>query len=143
MDDIKEQPTVNVASLIEAFKKIHAGLDEKFLIPVEEQLSIIMPLPDSEVVTMSGYGEDENKMSVSFFVSKPEDAKTSIEHKFMDTIIALLLKTDTDKLIRLNNCINDVERFGDKYEINGTITEYSDELKVYSFYLFISKKILK
>ena len=139
MTEIKEKGGVNVASLVESFRKIHAGLDEKYLVPVEQQFSIVMPLPDSEVVTMPGYGEPENKMSIAFFVSKPKDAEVSTEHKFMETITALLMRTDTDKLIRVQNCLNHLEKKGERYKINGTITDYSDDLQDYAFYLFISK----
>ncbi len=140
MKETKTTKQVNVYDIIEAFKKIHSGLDEKYLSQVEEQMSIIMPLPESEVVTLPGYNESQNKMSITFFVSKPKDVKTSKEHKFMEIITSLLIKTNTDKLIRLNDCINDLERYGEKYEINGTITDYSDKLGDYTFYLFIYKK---
>ena len=138
-EEEKKHAQVNVFELVEAFRKIHAGLDEKYLVPVEEQMSMVMPLPDSEVVTMPGYGEPENQMSVVFFVSKPKGVAVSKEHKFMDTITALLMKSDTDKLLRVKSCLTHLEKKGERYKINGTITDYSEKLGDYTFYLFISK----
>ncbi len=137
--EVKSEQNVNVGSIIEAFRKIHAGLDIKYLSEVEKQMALIMPTPESEVVTMPGYAQPENKMSIAFFVSKPLEAEKSKELKFMEIITALMLKSDVDKLIRVNRCINHVEKKGTKYKINGTYTEYNDELDDYLFYLFISK----
>ncbi len=139
MEETKTTQQVNVYDIIEAFQKIHSGLDEKYLSQVEEQMSIIMPLPESEVVTLPGYNESQNKMSITFFVSKPKDVKTSKEHKFMETITPLLLKSDTDKLLRVKSCLNHMEKKGKIYKINGTHTDYSEKLGDYVFYLFISK----
>ncbi len=139
MEEVKTENQVNVYNLIESFRKIHAGLDPEFLGPVEEQMSIIMPLPESEVVTMPGFNDEENKMSITFFVSKPKDAEVSKTHKFMDTITSLLMKTDTDKLLRVNSCLKKKKKKGEKYQINGTIADYSDDLGDYTFYLFIYK----
>ena len=135
----EKKSNINVATILQSFAKIHAGLQEKYLSEVEKQMSIIMPLPESEVVTMSGYDETENKMSITFFVSKPQTAKTSTEHKFMETITALMMKTDIDKLKRVHSCLSRLEKKGAKYQINGTETEYSKRLGDYTFYLFISK----
>ena len=135
----EKKSNINVATILQSFAKIHAGLQEKYLSVVEKEISRIMPLPESEVVTMAGYGEEENEMSMTFFVSKLQDAEISTEHKFMDTITALLMKTDIEKLVHVHDCLRLLEKKGAKYQIDATKAKHNKRLGDYVFYLFISK----
>ena len=136
MDKEKE---INLDMILRGFEKINAGFKEEYLTAIENGMSWIMPLTDSKVVTMPGYDEEENKISIVFFVSKPKIQEKLKELKFMEVITALLIKSDFDKLRRVWSCINRLEKKGTKYRINGTEPEYDDSLGDYVFYLFISK----
>jgi len=136
----QEDKAMNLDMILKAFEKINNALEEQFLSEVVKEMIKIMPLNNSRVVVRAGYGEEDNEMAITFYVSKPENSETPKNLTFMQILTALLIKTDFEMLEHIWNCINHLEKKGKNYKINGTETEYDEELKDHIFYLFISKE---
>jgi len=136
----QEDKAMNLDMILKAFEKINNALDEQFLSEVVKEMIKIMPLNNSRVVVRAGYGEEDNEMAITFYVSKPKDTEISKNLSFMEVITALFIKTDFDMLEHIWNCINHLEKKGDNYKINGTEVYYNQKLGDYIFNLFISKE---
>jgi hypothetical protein len=131
---------VNLYDILQSFKKINDRLDKTRLAAIMKEMKYIMPLPDSHVNTMTGYDEEANKISLTFFVSKPEETEKPKDIEFIEILTNLLLKTNFKKLENVWRCLNRLEKKGELYQVNGTKVDYDEELGDYVFYLFIYKQ---
>ena len=136
----QEDKAMNLDMILKAFDKIHNGLEKKYLDGVMNEMIKIMPLSDSRVVVRAGFDEEENKIGITFYVSKPENVEITKKSNFIELLSALLLKIDFDKLERIWNSICRLEKKGEQYKINGTVVHYNQKLGDYIFNLFISKE---
>ena len=127
---------VSVDSLHKAFQKISAGLDPVKLSRIEKEMRKIVPTENSEVIAMPGYIDEDNRLSISLYISEVQEVSNL---KFDDIIEKLLKKISIDKLDILNKCVLRLESKGTKYDIDATEIRYSDSVNSYNTELYIFK----
>ena len=136
----KDKSIVSIHKLTKAFEKIYAGLDEEQLMELDKELSKIYPSEDSEVLLASDYGEEENSVGISIYVSKPLVADQLQSISFDKLVLEYLLRADLSNLIQVSECLQLMESRGENhYDIDFIPVFYTKEIDKYDIHLRISK----
>ncbi len=136
------QNTVSIHKLARSFEKIYKGLDKHQISEMDKELIKMYPSKESEVLLSTDYGEEENSMGVSIYVSKPL-AKEKLEPISFDKLMfENLIRADISKLTNVSECIELMERKGSNtYEIDFIPVFYNEELKDYYIHFRITRNI--
>lgn len=140
----KEKKHISIHKLAQSFQKIYAGLDKTQLTALEEELLKMYPSEQSEVLFFPDYGEEENSMGLSIYVTHPKKEKVIEKVNFDQVIFKYLIRADVAKLPQLSFCIELLEQRGtDKYEVDFIPVFCNEAIDEYNIHFRITKNEVK
>ncbi len=133
---------VSIDAINKAFRKIYAGMDKTLVPELENEIHQLVPSENSEVYMVAGFNDEDNRISVSVYVSNPIDKSEVKDIHFDEIFFRWLLKANILKLSDVMECINYMERKGtDRYEIGFISASYNKKLEEYYFHFSIIKEL--
>ena len=131
---------VSVHKLAKSFQKIYAGLNEQQLEALDKELMKIYPSEESEVLFGSDYGEGENSMGISIYVTQPLMEENLKKISFDKLVFEYLVRADVSKLNQVSECLSLMEiKADDHYEIDFIPVHYTKAINKYDIHLRITK----
>jgi len=138
-------PQVDVYKIAKAFEKISKGFKGKHLdelnIITEQEFSKLVPSENSEVYIASGYTPDDNRLSISVYVTNPKKNPNKEELRFEKFMFELLIRADISKLPTLVKCLDMMQlEESDSYFIDGIPAFFDKSLNEYYIHFIIVKE---
>lgn len=137
----EEKTIMNIKKLSDTFEKISKGIEKSQLDALDKEIVKIYPSSESKVLISTDYGEEENSMGISIYISKPKTDMKQSEIYFSKFMFECLLLSDVDKLKNVWECIELMERKqGNKYDLDFIPVFYNNDLDDYYIHGRIKKK---
>lgn len=140
----KEKKHISIHKIAQSFHKIYEGLNKEQLKELDKELLKMYPSEHSEVLFFPDYGEEENSMGLSIYVTHPQKDKAVKAINFSQLVLEYLIRADIAKLPQLSLCIELLERKGtNNYEVDFIPAFYNEDIDEYNIHFRITKNEVK
>lgn len=137
----KDKSLISIHKITKSFQKIYAGLNTQQLEELDKELMKMYPSENSEVLFCSDYGEEENSIGISIYVSAPKTNDNLQKISFDKLVFEYLIRADLSKLMQVSDCLKLMESKGtSQYEIDFVPVFYTKEIDKYDIHFRIVKK---